>query len=96
MQLLIGELACEVIATDDVSLTKERHIRFKMTGRDMATLRGFVEVFIEGVGYEIKFVPELNRKPTTFSKPPPWKKPDDDEFTDNDYADGPLEFEGEL
>lgn len=72
-----------MLAVDEVSLIKEGPVRVKLRARDVAAFRGFVEIFIDGPCYEIKFVAE---RPTTKSQgpnnPQP-KKPDDDNMTDD-------------
>uniref|UniRef100_K3Y1U8 Uncharacterized protein n=1 Tax=Setaria italica TaxID=4555 RepID=K3Y1U8_SETIT len=55
---LIAELAGEVVVVDEVSLIKEGPVTVKLNARNIANLRGCVEIFIEKVGYEIQFVPE--------------------------------------
>ncbi|RLM73876.1 uncharacterized protein C2845_PM15G13380 [Panicum miliaceum] len=55
---LIAELAGEVIVVDELSLIREGPVRVKLNGRDISKIRGFVQVFINKVGYEIRFVPE--------------------------------------
>ncbi|RLM74548.1 hypothetical protein C2845_PM15G01420 [Panicum miliaceum] len=95
---LIGELAGKVIALDEVSLIKEGPVRVKLRARDVTNLRGFVEIFVEGVGYEIKFVTETTKKiqPASRNPPPPPKKPDNEDFSDDDDADDLDEYEQEL
>ncbi|CAL5013854.1 unnamed protein product [Urochloa decumbens] len=66
---LIAELAGEVIAVDEVSLIKEDPVRVKLQAREIAKIRGFVEIFVAGVGYEVKFAPENTGK-TNQSVPP--------------------------
>lgn len=44
----------------------------KIKARDVAKINGFLEFFIDGVGYEIKFVPEkVQKKLTLWTTPPP-------------------------
>ena len=57
----IAELAGEVIVVDEVSLIKEGLIIVKLQARDISKLRGFLEVFILGVGYEIKITPKASK-----------------------------------
>lgn len=75
---LIGELAGEVITVDELSLIKEEPVRIKLQAREIEKIQGFVEVFIEGTGYEIKFVPEKMSKPHVTRPPPPPPRHDDE------------------
>lgn len=80
---LIGELAGEVVIVDELSLIMEDPVRVKLQARDIDKLRGIVEVFVEGVGYDIKFVPEKTaRVQIKGSSPPPPMQ--DDEGSDED------------
>jgi hypothetical protein len=65
----IAELAGEVIVVDEVSLIKEGAVIVKLQARDISKLRGFLEVFILGVGYEIKITPKASKR-GGFSPPP--------------------------
>lgn len=51
-------LAVEPIKVDSDSLAGEDPVRVRVNCRDPAKLRGFVEVFLNGVGYELKFLAE--------------------------------------
>lgn len=82
---LIGELAGNVIIVDELSLIKEEPIRVKIQARDIDKVRGLVEIFIDGVGYDIKFIPEKT-KPQP-SKPPPLPPRPDDGDSDEDDED---------
>ncbi|CAO2188685.1 unnamed protein product [Urochloa humidicola] len=86
---LIAELAGDVVAVDELSLLREDPIRVRLQAREIACLRGFVEIFFEGVGYDIRFVPEggVTQKPP----PSPPKKhdkyfegADEDDLLDSD------------
>ena len=80
---LIAELAGEVVVVDEVSLIKDGPLRVKLRVRELAKIKGYVEIFIEGVGYEIKFLPEKNQDKTGAPRDPspPPKKPDDGGFS---------------
>jgi len=92
---LIAELAGEVVAVDELSIIKEGPVRVRLRARDVSKLKGFVEIFVDGVGYEVKFIPELKQRPT--APPPPTQgKPDDDEDMEDDDADDLSDYEGEI
>ena len=65
------------MVVDEVSLIKDGPIRVKVMAREISKLRGFVEFFITGVGYEVKVTPESNGT-RNVPPPPPPNKPDDD------------------
>lgn len=81
---LIAELAGEVVVVDEVSLIKRGLIRVKMQTRDISRLKGFIEIFIKGVGYEIKFSLENTKKKASSDLTPPPKKQDDDSLREED------------
>jgi len=91
---LIAELAGEVIVVDEVSLIKEGPVRVKVLARDISKLRGFIEVFILGVGYEIKFTPEDQKKAMVRPAPPPNRKPEED-YSEGDEDDDLYDTEEE-
>ncbi|KAG2644016.1 hypothetical protein PVAP13_2KG399300 [Panicum virgatum] len=95
---LIAELAGEVMGVDEVSLIKAGPIRVKLRVRELARVKGHIEIFIEGVGYEIKFLPEqVKSKKTEPRDPSPPPKPDDnDSSEEDDEADGLSDFEGKV
>jgi hypothetical protein len=77
----IAELAGEVIVVDEVSLIKDGSIRVKLRARDIDKIRGLLEYFVEGVGYEAKFTPESTKTAKSSNPPPPPdKKPEDDDY----------------
>lgn len=87
---LVGELAGEVIVVDELSLIKEEPIRVKIQAREIDKIRGFVEVFIEGIGYEIKFVPERHAIKTAVIPPPPPPPKRDAEGSDDEEEEDLL------
>ncbi|CAO2172928.1 unnamed protein product [Urochloa humidicola] len=88
---LIAELAGDVLAVDELSLIREGPVRVRMQAREIEKLRGYIEIFIDGVGREIKFVPEREHgKAVAGNQPPPPKKPDDN-FDEGDDDDDLLE-----
>ncbi|CAO2177896.1 unnamed protein product [Urochloa humidicola] len=68
---LIAELAGEVIAVDEVSLIKEGPARVKLRARDVLNIRGYIEVFVDGVGYDFRFVAEQDKGQAQSKGPPP-------------------------
>ena len=84
---LIAELVGEVLVVDEVSLIKNGPVRVKLQARDISKLSGFVDIFIEGVGYEIKCVPENYPKKPSSNIPPPPKKLDDEDYQDEEEDD---------
>ncbi|CAL4989033.1 unnamed protein product [Urochloa decumbens] len=87
---LIAELAGDVVVVDEMSLIREGPIRVKLKVRELTRVRGFVEIFIEGIGYEVRFVPEDVRSQQKRDPPrPPPKKPDDfsEDLEDDDLLD---------
>ncbi|GJN20625.1 hypothetical protein PR202_gb08025 [Eleusine coracana subsp. coracana] len=54
----ITSLAAEPMAIDELSLIKSGLVRVQVRCQDPTQLRGFVEIFFNGVGYEIRFVVE--------------------------------------
>jgi hypothetical protein len=92
----IAERVGEVIVVDEVSLIKVGPVRVKIRARDTSKIKGYLEVFIEGEGHDIKFEPEIPTKKDTARQEPSSKddKPSDGDYTD-DEADDLSEFEEE-
>lgn len=94
---LIAELAGEVVTVDELSLIKDEAVRVKIKAREIEKIRGFVEIFIEGVGYEIKFVPEkgIEKGKQTYPPPPPPRqdREDSEEEEEEDLLGGEAEEE---
>ena len=63
---------------DELTLIREGPVRVKPNRRDNSKLRVFVEIFINKVGYEIRFVPEEQGGSTQQPKNNPPKKPNDE------------------
>ncbi|CAO1939552.1 unnamed protein product [Urochloa humidicola] len=83
---LIAELAGEVVAVDEVSLIKEGPARVKLRARNINNIRGIIEVFIDGVGYDFKFIPEQSKgqaQPKGPPPPPKRRQEDSEEEGDN-------------
>lgn len=76
-----------MITVDELSLIKEEPVRIKLQAREIEKIQGFVEVFIEGTGYEIKFVPEKMSKPHVTRLPPPPPRHDDEGSDDEEDED---------
>lgn len=54
----LTSLAAEPLKVDVASLGAEGPVRVKVNCRDPTKIRGFVEVFFNGIGYELRFVSE--------------------------------------
>jgi len=95
---LIAELAGEVMVVDEVFLIKDGPVRVKLRAREIASIKGFLEIFIEGVGFEIKVLPETKDKVVRPKDPsPPPKNPDDrDSSEEDDDADDLSDFESKV
>jgi hypothetical protein len=92
--IAIAELAEEVVVVDEVSLIKVGLVRVKIRARDIEKVRGFVEVFVEGEGFDIKFLPEVTKKKTTKETQPEHEhKIDDEGCGDDDEEDDLYDFD---
>jgi hypothetical protein len=89
---LIAEKVGEVIVVDEVSIIKIGPVRVKTRARQIEKIDGYLEIFIEGVGYDIKFVPEIPPKKAMPNPPKPDDKPEGEGFED-DEDDDLFEFE---
>lgn len=54
----IVSLVAEPIKVDEFSLVRDEPVRVRVNCRDPAKLKGFMEIFFNGIGYEIKFIAE--------------------------------------
>lgn len=92
---VVAELAGDVLVVDELSLIREGLVRVKIRARNIAKIRGDVQVFIEGEGYPFRFIPELPKKRTTFEKGEASKKKDEDqsEEEEKDENDKLTEWE---
>jgi hypothetical protein len=79
----IAERTSAVIVVDEVSLIKVRFLRVKIRARDIIKIKGYLEVFIEGEGHDIKFELEIPPKRGTARQEPISK---DDKSSDGDFA----------
>ncbi|TVU14073.1 hypothetical protein EJB05_37519, partial [Eragrostis curvula] len=86
---LIAELIGEVVVIDELTLIRSGPVRVKLNCRDVSNLRGFIEVFIEKVGYEIRVVAEDFKERASGKNKPDDDKPDesDDDKHNDDEAD---------
>jgi hypothetical protein len=92
---MIAEKGGEVLAVDELSLIKEGPVRVELRGRDISKIRGFLEVFVEKDGFDIKFVPESNKPPPGDNPLNPKPDPNEDSYNgDNkdDLDDSSEEF----
>jgi len=55
----IASLVAEPIKVDTFSLVRDEPVRVRVNCRDPAKLKGFVEIFFNAIGYEIKFIAEV-------------------------------------
>jgi hypothetical protein len=90
----VARLAGDPILVDELSLIKTGPVRVNMHCRDPATLRGFVKIFFNQVGYDIRFIFEKYKDKMSFPPSPPDRKDDlgedgdeDGEDSDEDYSD---------
>ncbi|KAK3136973.1 hypothetical protein QOZ80_5BG0445870 [Eleusine coracana subsp. coracana] len=54
----VASLVCEPMVVDELSMVRADPVRVKGKCRDPSQLRGFIEIFFNSVGYEIRFVVE--------------------------------------
>ncbi|TVU23471.1 hypothetical protein EJB05_25840, partial [Eragrostis curvula] len=84
----IATLAGEPLVVDELSLVRAGPVRVKMNCRDPSKLRGFVEIFFNSVGHEVRFLSEDYKSKSNHPPPPPSNKDymeeDDDEADDLD------------
>ncbi|CAN6346818.1 unnamed protein product [Urochloa humidicola] len=92
---LIGELAGKVVVVDELSVIKEGSVRVKLKARDIEKLRGYIEIFVDGVGYEIKFTPEMAKEKAYPKFDPPGPPSHQDDADGDDEADDLLDSEEE-
>jgi hypothetical protein len=85
----VATLAGEPLVVDELSLVQTGPVRVKMNCRDPAKLRGFVRIFFNLVGYDIRFVSGLYKDKINLPPPPPTAKDDgcDEEEEDGDDSD---------
>jgi hypothetical protein len=92
---LVAKLAGEVVCVDEVSLIKEGHVRVKINAREISKIRGYVDVFIEIVGYEIRFLPKKSSGKSTAPKDIPPRKLDGDSEEEDEDGNKDSELERE-
>ncbi|CAL4933356.1 unnamed protein product [Urochloa decumbens] len=81
----IASLAGEPIKIDDFSLSRDEPVRVRINCRNPADINGYIEIFFNGVGREIRYVAEGStgrRLPKGGGPPGPGKK-DDKQGKDN-------------
>lgn len=88
----ISTLAAEPMNVDELSLIRTGPVRVRFRCRDPAQLRGFVEIFINGFGYEVRFVVESFKNTAKGDGPSgggnrKHDKKDDDDGRDEDSED---------
>jgi hypothetical protein len=70
------------LIVDEQSLIKSGPVRVKLNCRDPNKLRGFVRIFFNTMGHDIRFVSEKYKEKSVHPPPPP--PPDRDEDTRED------------
>lgn len=80
---LIVELMGEVLAIDELSLIRNEPVRVQINCRNVMRIRGFIEIFIGKLGYEIKVEAEDSNKRKNWGGSGGPRKPDD-KFDDKD------------
>jgi hypothetical protein len=83
----VASLAGDPILVDELSLIKTGPVRVKMHCRDPATLRGFVKIFFNRLGYDIRFISKKYKDKMSFPPSPPDRKDDLGEDGDEDGED---------
>jgi hypothetical protein len=83
----VATLAGDPILVDELSLIKTGPVRVKMHCRDPATLRGFVKIFFNRLGYDIRFISKKYKDKMSFPPSPPDRKDDLGEDGDEDGED---------
>jgi hypothetical protein len=83
----VATLAGEPLSVDDLSLIKTGPVMVKINCRDPYKLRGFVKIFFNKMGYEIKFVLEKYEDKSNLPPCLPHKHQDHMEEEDNDDSE---------
>jgi hypothetical protein len=78
----VATLAGEPLEVDELSLIKTGPVLVKMNCRDPFKLRGFVKIFFNKVGYEIRFLLEKYKDKGHIPPSPPHGDPHDEEEED--------------
>jgi hypothetical protein len=79
----VATLAGKPLVVDELSLIKTNPIRVKINCRDPYKLRGFVRIFFNLVGYNIRFVSEKFKESPTLPPSPTHRKNRDEDYDDN-------------
>jgi hypothetical protein len=67
----VASLAGDPILVDELSLIKTGPVRVKINCTNLTTLRGFVRIFFNMIGYQIRFVFEKYKEKNSTPPPPP-------------------------
>jgi hypothetical protein len=67
----VATLAGEPLVVDELSLIKASPVRVKLNCIDPSKLRGFVRIFFNTVGHDIRFVSKKYKEKVTHPPPPP-------------------------
>lgn len=54
----VATLAAEPLLVDELSMIRNGPVKVKVRCRDPSQIRGFVEIFFNGIGYEVRFLVE--------------------------------------
>jgi hypothetical protein len=73
------------MVVDELSLIQTGPVGVKLYCRDSCTLRGFVRIFFNRVGYQIKFVSEKYKDKSSYQPPPSDKRND---YDDEEQGEG--------
>jgi hypothetical protein len=87
----VATLAGEPLVVDELSLIKTGPVRVKMNCRDPHKLRGFVRIFFNKVGYDIRFVSEKYKDKSSYPPTPPDRRNEDDEEGEEDEGDSDVD-----
>jgi hypothetical protein len=79
----VATLAGGPLVVDELSLIKTGLVHVKMNVRDPFKLRGFVRIFFNLMGYNIRFLYEKYKDNPTLPPSPPHRKDHDEDYDDN-------------
>jgi hypothetical protein len=80
----VASLVGKPVVVDELSIIKEGPVRVKVDCRDPSRIKGFIEVFFNKVGYELKVVAEGARTRSPYLSGPSGSGKQDDKDQDKD------------
>jgi|UniRef100_A0A804MMQ4 hypothetical protein len=80
----VASLVGKPVVVDELSIIKEGPVRVKVDCRDPSRIKGFIEVFFNKVGYELKVVAEEARTRSPYLSEPSGSGKHDDKDQDKD------------